>query len=179
MKKKDTLFCPCCKTEVYKSNLKNLLKSGYSINQNKIKLDYEFLHNFNNWVCDTCFESGRAILGNPSKQKFIDYYPYFFYYDVEKTCERCDQSFVFSKKEQLYWYEELQFWVQSKAIHCPDCRKIIRQQKANNKELSELLAQTNQLDKTQIERLIEIYTELEKPEKVNYYKNLKQRKFNL
>jgi hypothetical protein len=81
------------------------------------------------WACDSCLQSKRAIPANPAKQLFCDYPPYLSYFDKERTCETCGESFVFSASEQKFWYENLGFWVQSEAINCKSCRKKARENK--------------------------------------------------
>jgi len=45
------------------------------------------------------------------------------YFDVERTCRDCDRSFIFFAREQQYWYETLNFGLDSDCVRCPECRK--------------------------------------------------------
>lgn len=78
------------------------------------------------WACHSCLKSGRAITARTWLQKFCDHCPYFAYFDVSLPCEDCQNAFIFSAKEQQYWYEVLEFWVQSRPKQCVACRRIRR-----------------------------------------------------
>ena len=80
------------------------------------------------WACDDCLKRGRAERADISKQTFCDAPPYLAFYDTTYFCEDCGKEFVFGTSEQRYWYEELQFWVQSRPKQCKDCRKKRRVQ---------------------------------------------------
>jgi hypothetical protein len=88
------------------------------------------------WACKWCLQEGRALRGDPGKQQFCDYPPYFAYYDIDLPCTDCGETFVFSGKEQQYWYEHLKFWVQSRPKQCVDCRRKRRQKAAINRAKS-------------------------------------------
>lgn len=75
------------------------------------------------WACNQCLERGRAIRGTPAIQTFCDYEPYFAYFDVELRCEDCEKQFLFSAREQQFWYERLKFWVQSRPKQCRRARR--------------------------------------------------------
>ena len=124
------------------------------------------------WACDNCLGSGRAISGTPKKQLYCDFDPYLAYFDLNKTCENCSKEFVFSKEEQQFWYEKLGFWVQSKPKHCADCRKVKRQKNKLNKELTDILSKKESLAIEDMEKLIELYKEINRPDKSQYYKNI-------
>ena len=81
------------------------------------------------WACRYCLKSERAIEANPVVQKFCDYPPYLAYFDTKLRCEDCGSMFVFSAKEQQFWYENLKFWVQSRPKQCLDCRRARRERK--------------------------------------------------
>lgn len=70
-------------------------------------------------------------MAEPDQQQYVDHPPFFAYFDLEKKCETCGQDYVFSGKEQQYWYETLKFWVQSKPIACADCRRKKREEKTS------------------------------------------------
>lgn len=81
------------------------------------------------WACRFCLKERRAIAANPEVQIFCDYSPYFAYYDVTLRCGDCGEQFIFSAKEQKYWYEDLKFWVQSRPKQCAACRRARRERK--------------------------------------------------
>lgn len=78
------------------------------------------------WACYLCLKSGLALAAQTWMQKFCDYCPHFAYFDVSLHCEDCQKTFIFSAKEQQYWYEVLKFWVQSRPKHCVECRRTRR-----------------------------------------------------
>jgi tetratricopeptide (TPR) repeat protein len=79
-----------------------------------------------------------AVRGNIRKQEFcrMCHKPRYFYVNVQKTCIQCGQDFIFSAKEQKYWYESLKFHFDSFAIRCPKCRRRRRSEKALNKQIA-------------------------------------------
>lgn len=81
---------------------------------------------------------GGAVVGDPHKQNFCPmcHVPRYFYSDEEKVCVQCGDTFVFSGKEQKYWYEGLQFNFHSIAIRCTTCRRLQRSEKALRAQLS-------------------------------------------
>lgn len=81
------------------------------------------------WACDNCLKNGKALLADPTKQTFVDFVPYYGYFDLPFVCDTCGKDFVFPALEQRYWYENLKFWVQSKPKNCADCRRKKREAK--------------------------------------------------
>lgn len=84
-------------------------------------------------ACNRCLKDGKAIRGCPAVQTFCDYEPYFAYFEIELRCEDCEQKFVFSAREQRFWYEQRKFWVQSRPKQCVSCRRIRRQRAAEQR----------------------------------------------
>lgn len=131
------------------------------------------------WACDQCLADGRAIIANPFKQDYC-WYPFYAYRDIGRVCECCNQHFVFSKSEQRFWFEELQFWHEVKPKHCLACRKEIRAEKKLNKRLSVLLkAGTDILDISQLEEVQGIYEKMGKEEKSKYIKAMIRKRSRL
>jgi Probable zinc-ribbon domain len=64
-----------------------------------------------------------AIAGDITRQNFCCATPRFAYIDEAKTCVQCGEQFTFSAQEQRYWYESLQFNLDSHAIRCTSCRR--------------------------------------------------------
>jgi hypothetical protein len=85
------------------------------------------------WACNRCLKGGQAVRGNPEKQTFCDYEPYLAYFDVELRCKDCEQQFLFSAREQQFWYEQVKFWVQSRPKQCVPCRRARRQRAAEQR----------------------------------------------
>lgn len=49
--------------------------------------------------------------------------PVTHYFDAKRICRDCARPFIFFAEEQKYWYEELQFPLESDCVRCIDCRK--------------------------------------------------------
>ncbi len=84
-------------------------------------------------ACSACLKKGRALDAHPWAQNFVIGEPYFAFYDAHEHCVDCKQPFVFSAKEQQFWYEELQFLVQVWPKCCLDCRYKRRERKREQK----------------------------------------------
>ncbi len=82
------------------------------------------------WACNTCLEAKRAMKADPAKQKFKACEPYYAYFDEERTCQKCQRQFVFTKEEQKHWYERLGFWVWSRPVNCKACSRKKKAPKA-------------------------------------------------
>ncbi len=125
---------------------------------------------FYQWACDDCINSEKAILADPKKQNYsVGGRPYLAYYDLQRTCRSCGDDFLFSKEEQRFWYEELEFYVDSKPIHCKPCNKKIKASKNLNTELSDLLKEGKPSSKEQLLRIADIYQEMGKEAKMKSY----------
>lgn len=73
-----------------------------------------------------------AVRGNIRQQNLCFYcnVPKYFYVDEQKTCIQCGEAFIFSAREQKFWYETLKFYGTSQAIRCPECRRKKRSEKS-------------------------------------------------
>ena len=96
--------------------------------------------NYEYWDYDPDYKPSLpagAVRGNIKSQSFcrMCHVPRYFFVDEDKTCVQCGQAFVFSAKEQKFWYESLKFHFDSTAIRCPKCRKLRRSLKALNSQL--------------------------------------------
>ena len=49
--------------------------------------------------------------------------PRHWYVDATFICRACDEEFVFTAREQRFWYEEMHFWIDSLPTRCISCRK--------------------------------------------------------
>ena len=92
------------------------------------------------WTWDYDFRPSLpkgAVRGDPYKQNFCAFCspPQYFYVDQEKVCVQCNADFVFSAREQKYWYETLGFFYASTAIRCLRCRKRRRSARAVQQRL--------------------------------------------
>lgn len=184
--KKPKIKCPCCRQKVGEKNVKTVAGlfpfdgAHGNVGESDAKAIFSF-HSFYEWACDDCLETGAALLANPKKQFFKFKYPwdtafpFLAYRDRSFTCRDCGEPFVFSKTEQQFWYEKMQFVVHSKPVRCPACRKRKRQGRALNTELSNLLKNGKPDDRTSLLRIAEIYSEMGKPEKEKAYRREAER----
>ena len=70
-----------------------------------------------------------AVRADITKQDY-SVCPRHWYIDAVFKCADCGAEFLFSAKEQHFWYEERRFYVDSYPKRCPDCRKKERVRKA-------------------------------------------------
>jgi len=172
LNQKRKLLCPVCGAGTYDSILKKTLgRKAVRWNADST-IDREGLFHMQHWACDNCLASGNAIPANPAAQLYCDYAPYLAYFDVTRICMSCGSEYIFKKEEQKYWYETLNFWVQSQPKHCPACRRAIRNTRNLNSELSALLKNEGQLTAANTKRASEIYTLMNKANKAKYYEAL-------
>ncbi len=66
-------------------------------------------------------------------------YPEFWYRDEERTCVDCGAEFVFSAKDQKFWYEVARIPLHATANRCLACRHQRREAKRQNKAHMEKL----------------------------------------
>lgn len=81
------------------------------------------------------------------------------YYDLERTCEDCKRKFIFFADEQKYWYEVLQFGLDSDCIRCTDCRKHLQglqRTRFEYEELFKLSSRTNEQSARMAECILEL-----------------------
>lgn len=74
----------------------------------------------------SCRIDNTAILADLRKQVAATI-PVTHYYDVKRQCRDCNRMFIFFAAEQKYWYEDLQFPLESDCIRCCLCRAKQRQ----------------------------------------------------
>ncbi len=92
--------------------------------------------------------------------------PRHWYVDATFVCVECGSEFVFSAREQRFWYEELRFWIDSLPKRCASCRQLDRVRlelrKRYDSSVSEALSSCSIEAKQQVVALI---SELELAEK--------------
>ena len=183
---KDFAQCPCCKSYRYKSETEQAISDLVSMDQKTIKYikltksdHYQSLINGQyDWACDLCLNSKQAIKAQPQLQNYC-WNPYLAYYDSELTCQSCQTNFVFSKEEKKYWYEELQFWIDSIPKNCVNCRKTLRELKKENQALSKILRKPEpHLNEVELRIVIEIYKKWNKENRAKYYQSVLKKNFN-
>ncbi len=191
MKTLQKTTCPCCKKTKDKSKIQRtiqLFPFNGAFKATEQSWTDSFLQVTNNykdlyqWACDTCLKDGSAILGKPAKQNYTfkspmdTAAPFLAYFDKRYTCQQCKDKFVFTKSEQQYWFEGLQFVVYSKPIHCTTCRKEVRGMKKLNTELSNLLKDGPPKTVAALEQVAAIYKEMGATEKEKMYLALAKKK---
>lgn len=82
-----------------------------------------------------------AVRGDVQQQVYCPVHtvPKYFYVDEPRTCVQCGEPFVFTGKEQKFWYETLKFNFESVAIRCRRCRRERRTDGALRQQLADLL----------------------------------------
>lgn len=82
-----------------------------------------------------------AIKSNLSKI-YVNHYVTLptFYIDKAYVCRDCGSEEVWTAKQQKWWFEIIKGDVNSTAIRCLRCRKVIRDQKAEQKAHMEEMA---------------------------------------
>ena len=87
-----------------------------------------------------------AVPGNVALQEFcpLCHVPHYFYVNEQRRCVQCGEEFIFSAKEQKFWYETLKFNFHSQATRCLDCRK----KKRNEKAITEQLVKAHEICKS-------------------------------
>jgi hypothetical protein len=162
-KKLEPLKCPCCNVMRSESEyLVFILQFNYSVRDkfycnmagqilgNVYWIDAK--KNAVDWACDKCLHANRAIKGTPGKQLYCDFPPHFSYFDKASICRDCKTEFIFSKEEQLHWYETLKFWVQSTKVRCRNCQAL----KKSHELLSQLLVNPDYNDLSKIKQIIKL-----------------------
>lgn len=89
-------------------------------------------------ICPKCISQGKAIVADCGRQDWGLGGPIGAYWDQQRHCQYCGRDYVFSAKEQQFWYEEQRFITQSAPIACVACRKELRSRVRANDELTAL-----------------------------------------
>lgn len=170
--------CLCCETVINEDKLQKSIGRNPNMWTGRKVFFATFFDSSNQhmlWACDDCLDSDKAIQSNFDKQTYCDFFPHLAYYDKKIVCETCTSDFIFSKEEQQYWYETLQFWVQGRCVDCKKCRKEKRVKNMLTAELGNLLKDKSKMSLADFDRVIEIYHFLGKTEKMNLYIALKRK----
>lgn len=80
-----------------------------------------------------------ALRADTSVQNF-SMYPREYYVDILRACRSCKRPFIFSAREQKYWFETLRFYVDANCVECSDCRRGSRTVQRTLRRYSDLLA---------------------------------------
>lgn len=115
------------------------LPSGLSIPEGTIRQGFWGL------ASGTIFPE-TVLVADPQKQNY-SICPRQYYVDVARTCRSCRRPFIFSAREQRYWFETLRFWVDADCVQCVDCRRESRAVQRRLRRYSDLCARTDASDK--------------------------------
>lgn len=97
-------------------------------------------------------QMGNHIKAKINKQNY-SVIPEKKYYDAKLKCLDCYEAFIFSAKEQQYWYETRYFWIDSVPNECFACRKRKRQANHIRVKINILLKDKANVKKKQSEIL--------------------------
>jgi hypothetical protein len=99
------------------------------------------------------FYPESVLVADLSKQNFAVFArPY--YVDIERQCRACGSAFLFFAKEQKYWYESLQFFVDADCVRCPVCRRASRVPRQRIRRYSQLIGKAVH-SREDLERLVD------------------------
>lgn len=84
------------------------------------------------WDC-LHLDYSSAVRADITRQNYT-VCPRHWYISATFKCEKCGNSFEFTAEEQRFWYEDLQFFIESVPRHCTACRKNLRLLKSLHKE---------------------------------------------
>lgn len=172
--------CPCCRSKVKPKQMTKMRQylpfQGMVRVAGAKELDALIEGLIPDWACDDCLTTKQAIGGNPKKQFYTfknpwdAALPFLAYWDRSFTCQNCQEKFDFPKEEQRHWYEELGFVVFSKPKDCPSCRKVKKEWRNTNTQLSNLLKKGTPNTKKSLLEIAELYTEMGKEERAKFYR---------
>lgn len=88
--------------------------------------------------------------------------PRFWYVDATFICRGCGKGFVFSVNEQRFWYEERNFYVDSRPRDCLECRKQARYRLKLKRQYDAEIAKVLRTCPVELKKeIVEIINELE------------------
>lgn len=89
-----------------------------------------------------------AIPANTDKQEY-SVFPRSLYVDIVEHCEVGHRPFIFFAKEQQYWFEALNFWIDAHCTHCTrccDCRRKDHEINSIQHKYETLVAKSDRLE---------------------------------
>jgi len=114
-----------------------------------------------------------AIRADISRQNYT-VFPRYWYVDATSHCARCNALYSFTAGEQILWYEELGFYVDSTPNYCLKCRKHNRRKKRLRQEYDRDIKTTlesNDMDlKKQLAEVIDLLCsfEIDLPDRMHH-----------
>lgn len=181
MKRKKELMCPCCRSTVRERDISRALESvrkasGIIIryDPNEKNLGLVMLRGYQRWACDACLSSGKAIAGDPDQQPTGSLMShdteYLAFWDSDWIdCRDCGEPFVFSKEEQLFYYQTLGKSREARAVRCQACREALKEKHRPALELGKMLEDGELKDEADRDRVIANYRTLGKEDRARYF----------
>jgi len=176
--------CPCCSARIKKKNsttLQKFINTLFDAYPNWVEFWYandrqrayrQYTSSEKRLPCDNCLSKGVALAANVLEQKFMDWPPFFAYYDEVRVCAICDSKFTFTKEEKIYWFENLKFWVTDDSVSCHSCRNIKKQRKEAQKTLEKLIPNLNIKTIEELEQAIALYRFTDSHKKIEFYSKI-------
>lgn len=181
MKRKKELTCPCCRSTVTERDAGHALKSIHKVNgiffphdpQEK-EIDLLMLRHYHRWACDDCLLSNKAIKADPDRQPTGSLMShdteYLAFWDSNWIdCRDCGEPFVFSKEDQLFYYQTLRKTREARAVRCQACRKALKEQRRPALELGQMLENGELKNEADRDRVIANYRSLGREDKARYF----------
>jgi len=88
----------------------------------------------------------KSVIPADEKKQNYAMYPRRFYVDQEKQCITCDRWFLFFAKEQKYWFEELNFYIDADCVKCVECRKSDQELKRKALKYQSLISKNDRTE---------------------------------
>lgn len=169
-----TFICPCCKKSVSSVKMKRVLQhNAFRPKQSEAQRLSLLSEDRIKWACDTCIDNKHALISKNKGVTLDRECLGLVYFDLKLHCLSCMEYFVFSKKEQAFWFEAMGF--PNPPSSCKECRQSRRsnreKHKEEKKELSTILADKDNLNAVNLKRVIEIYELFGLEEKARLYKS--------
>ena len=117
------------------------------------------------WACDVCISTGKAIASEPWQQLTRSDYPFFAYFERSLKCADCGKDFLFSAQEQHYWYDILQFYIDSYPKQCAPCRHKRRVYKRHFHDLQRAIESLDPNSSEQLAQVAEGYLKIGSPQR--------------
>jgi hypothetical protein len=92
------------------------------------------------WALGSCRIFPETALQADTTRQNFSIYPRTYYVDILRACRTCQRPFIFSAREQRYWYETLRFWVDADCVECVECRRESRALQRRLRRYSDLFA---------------------------------------
>jgi len=181
MKRKKKLTCPCCRSTITERDAGQTLTDIRKVNgiffshdpQEK-NVEMVMLRHYQGWACDDCLQTGKAIKGDPDQQPTGSMMShdteYLAFWDSNWIdCRDCGEQFVFSKEDQLFYYQTLGKSREARAVRCQPCREALKEKYRPALELGKMLENDELKNEADRDRVIANYRSLGREDKARYF----------